>query len=246
MTGENVAVPGQAVLCTGDDARGDVPHVHEIISSLNRQRQLSREEGQQHVRDAALSQIARPDDARGEHDAGIQPFLCRLQHQRRGHGFALCVIAPDKLRGKGRRLRDFRALRLFRNRMDGADMNQLSNAALAAEFQNIPRAVHVDPVDSVARMRGHGDHPRAVNDAGMLIRAREEASERGFVAHVARYDANILRKLPHQRIAVHDQRPDFRRRVLQLRKHGAPQKPCRARNQIFFKHPIASKMKDRC
>ena len=125
------------------------------VSALYRQRQLSREEGQQHIRNAALSQIAWPDDARGEHDAGVQPFLRRLQHQRRGHGFALCVIAPDKLRGKGRRLRNFRALRLFRNRMDGADVDQLSNAALAAEFQNIPCAVHVDPVDSVARMRGH-------------------------------------------------------------------------------------------
>ena len=93
--------------------------------------------------------------------------------------------------------------------MDGADVDQLANAALAAEFQNISRAVHIDPVDSVAGMGGHGDHPRAVNDAGMLIRAREEASERGFVAHVARYDASILRKLPRQRIALHHQCMDF-------------------------------------
>ena len=246
MTGENVAVPGQAVLRTGDDARSHVPHVHEIISALYRQRQLSREEGQQHVRDAALSQIARPDDARWEYDAGIQPFLCRLQHQRRGHGLALCVIAPDKLRGKGRRLRNFRALRLFRNRMDGADVDQLANAALAAEFQNISRAVHIDPVDSVAGMGGHGDHPRAVNDAGMLIRARKEAFERNFVAHVARQDANVPRKRLRERVAVHDQRPDFRRRILQLRKHGAPQESRRSRNQIFLKHPITSETKDRC
>ena len=246
MTGENVAVPGQTVLRTGDDARSYVPHVHEIISALYRQRQLSREEGQQHVRDAALSQIARPDDARWEHDAGVQPFLRRLQHQRRGHGLALCVIAPHKLRGKGRRLRNFRALRLFRNRMDGADVDQLANAALAAEFQNISRAVHIDPVDSVAGMGGHGDHPRAVNDAGMFIRAREEEAERGFVAHVARYDANILRKLPRQRITLHHQCTDFCLRVPQLCQHSTSQKPRRACNQIFFKHPITSKMKDRC
>ena len=35
-------------------------------------------------------------------------------------------------------------------------------------------------------------------------------------------------------------------RVLQLRKHGAPQEPRRARNQIFLKHPITSETKDRC
>ena len=75
----------------------------------------------------------------------------------------------------------------------------------------------------------------------MLIRARKEASERGLVAHVARHDANILRKLPRQRIAVHDQRPNFRLRVLQLRQHSASQKARRSRNQIFLKHPITSK-----
>ena len=80
----------------------------------------------------------------------------------------------------------------------------------------------------------------------MLIRAREEASERGFVAHVARYDANILRKLPRQRITLHHQCTDFCLRVPQLCQHSTSQKPRRACNQIFFKHPIASKMKDRC
>ena len=80
----------------------------------------------------------------------------------------------------------------------------------------------------------------------MLIRARKEASERGLVAHIARHDANILRKLPRQRIAVHDQCPNFRFRVLQLRQHSASQKARRSRNQIFLKHPITSKTKDRC
>ena len=80
----------------------------------------------------------------------------------------------------------------------------------------------------------------------MLSRARKEAFERGLVAHVARHDANVPRKRLRERVAVHDQRPDFRRRVLQLRKHGAPQEPRRSRNQIFLKHPITSETKDRC
>ena len=77
----------------------------------------------------------------------------------------------------------------------------------------------------------------------MLIRARKEAFERNLVAHVARQDANVSRKRLRERVAVHDQRPDFRWRILQLRKHGAPQEPRRARNQIFLKHPITSTAK---
>ena len=91
-------------------------------------------------------------DARWEYDAGIQPFLCRLQHQRRGHGLALCVIAPDKLRGKGRRLRNFHALRLFRNRMDGADVDQLGRVIFLTEVKNVLRSLNIDGIESLVRL----------------------------------------------------------------------------------------------
>ena len=122
--------------------------------------------------------------------------------------------------------------------MDGADINQLSNAALAAKLQDIPRAIYIDMLNPVTRMRGHGDDPRAVYDTGMRICACKEAFERNLVAYVARHDANVLRKLPRKRIAFHHQRPNFRFRVLQLRQHSASKKARRSRNQIFLKHLI--------
>ena len=125
--------------------------------------------------------------------------------------------------------------------MDGADVDQPANAVFPAALQHIFRAVHIDPVNPVARMRGDRDKPRAVNDAGVFVRARKKTLERGFIAHIPRYNANVLRKLPRQRIAVHHQGPDLRLRVPQLRKHGAPQESRRSRNQILRKHPITSK-----
>ena len=53
-------------------------------------------------------------------------------------------------------------------------------------------------------------------------------------------------KLPRQQITLHHQCTDFCLRVPQLCQHSASQKARRSRNQIFLKHPITSKTKDRC
>lgn len=119
---------------------------------------------------APLSAVARTDDAGGEDHVCVQAESRGVENQRRRHGFAFCVVALHEFRRIERLLRDRSSLGLLRDRMDGAYIDQLADATLFTLRQNIARPVDIHPVKLHARIRGHRNNPRHVNDAGLPIR----------------------------------------------------------------------------
>ena len=78
--------------------------------------------------------------------------MSRLKDQSGCHGLTFSVIAEDLVRRESVWFRDRFRCGLLRDRMDGADVDQLGRMIFLTEVKNVLRSLHIDGIDCFARL----------------------------------------------------------------------------------------------
>ena len=141
--GKDIALPRPPPLAAGQYPRRHVAHIHKVITAVHARGQTARAEILHQLRQVSMAVVIRAADARGMHDADVQPP--RAGRQRIGRGRGLCFgVQPNHRAGAEHvRLRHQRAAGLFRQRVHRAYMHQLFHAAAHAGVHHVFCARHI-------------------------------------------------------------------------------------------------------
>lgn len=130
--GKNVTFSPLSFFSCGKTSVRHVPDIDEIVTSPHTGRQFTVEVVGNHLNQVVVRRIVGAKDAGRLHHYGIQPFPYGLQHQLGGFSFGLGIAPNYCLRGKILNFFQYLKLFLFRNGMDGTDIDQAFHIFLPA------------------------------------------------------------------------------------------------------------------
>ena len=236
VPGKDIPLPRRPARSAGQDAVGDIPHVHKVIPAAHRQRQPPPQVVLCHGGKAAALQVARPDDTGGEHHRSIQPLPCRLKDKVRGLRLGFGIAALHQLGGKPAVLGDGLSLGLFRQRMHRADINQLFHPVRRTMRKHPGGAVHIDPPQDGGGAGGDGDNSGTMDHAAFRPGPLKEAVQRSVVGKITGNGLHLRGQQRQQGITGQHQSTHRSAGAGQLLQHGPPQKAGSAGHIITIKH----------
>ena len=217
--GEDVALARPAVLGRLERALRHVAHVHKVVPALDARGQAAVQIALDHLGHVPLAVVVRADDAGRVDDDRVEPVARRVEHELRRPGLGLGVGA---LHAVGRKVRHFghgHALRLLRDRVHGADVDELAHVVAAAQVDHVARAADVDLLHLFEMVRADVDEPGRVDEDDLRVvrHAVEQRLHRLHAAHVAAHDGQAraiehghvlaLERQAAHLVAVREQQP---------------------------------------
>ena len=189
--GEQVTLTTATEGCRGRRGRGDIADVGEVVAPVDRQREPTRREVEDHRRDRPVRRVARADQPGRLDDDDIE-VVGGVKDELGGRGLGLGVPAVDQRRVEGRHLGVHLTGREVGLRVDRADVDQSRDRRLLAGGHDMTRPADVDRLELGGDPGLDGDQRGEVEDRRRCrVQAVEQAAGRPRVADVTALGLDI-------------------------------------------------------
>ena len=138
------------------------------------------------------------------------------------------------------RFRDRLRRGLFRDRVDGADIDQLGRMIFPAEVNDILRALHIDGVKHLAGIGCNRDNARTVQHAEVFSACGKEIAHRVLLSQVSVIRFHLAWQRIDKRVIFHDQRQNTAFVPHQKLYHSPSEEAGGAGDQIVLIHHTSS------